>query len=237
MAHFNFNSYLGRHKIKLSPKAKRFCKLGLQRMAKSIDPLHNHLHVICILQNLGKLLAHEKESVKSETDFNVLLMSIIWHDIWKSYRFPTGLLKMLWQQAYEGRGSAKIVAAEMKKAGFPKETIKKVTYAIQQHATVHKKHKTAESKILSDLDELDRWRLNRVKQLYKVLNKQGKLNLKILTVGKFYAQHFMKNAKPDKLYFSWSRREFPKLKERWIKTVKTFYELQLRKIASFKIPN
>ena len=215
MVHFSFNSFLKKHNIKLSPEAKKFCLRGLQRMSKSIDPLHDHLHVICLLQNLGELLRHENTLAREHVDLDVLLISIMWHDIWKAGKFPKGALSLLWQQAYEGRGSAKIVAAEMKKAGFSKQIIKKVAYAIRQHAIIHKEHKTIESKLLADVDQLGRWNIARIKQAGKKLFA-GKTNLNLVKVGEWYAKHFMVNAKPSKLYFNWSKLKFPSLKKRWM---------------------
>ena len=223
MAHFSFDSYLKQHKIKLSPKAHAFCKLGLKRMAKSVDPIHNHLHVVCLLNNFAGLLKNERSLLKQDLDYNALLISIIWHDIWKSARFPKGLFKLAWDQIYEGRGSAKIVAREMKKADFPKQTIKKVAYAIRQHSIVHRKRKTIESKILKDVDELARWNVGRIKFAGRQLFGRKILSSKLLKAGKFYVNWFMRPAH-TKLYFGWSRREFRQLKKAWLKQAGTLYK-------------
>ena len=224
MAYFDFDSYLKKHNIVLSPRSKKFCKLGLKRMSKSIDPIHNHLHVLCLLDNFGSLMRNERGLLKQDVDYNVLLISIIWHDIWKSKRFPKGVFKLVWDQLYEGRGSAKIAAAEMEKAGFPKQTIKKVAYAIRQHSVVHKKRKTIESKILKDVDELARWNVARIKFAGRHLFSNKILSNKLLKAGKFYVNWFMGSARPKKLYFGWSRREFMKLKKEWLSQANVLYK-------------
>ncbi len=218
MAHFNFDSYLEKHKIKISPKARAFCKLGFAKMQKSIDPLHNHMHVVCLLDNFAGLLKNERGLLKQDLDYNALLISIIWHDIWKSKRFDKGAMKLIFDQLYEGRGSAKIVAAEMKKAGFQRETIKKVTYAIQQHSIVHKKRKTIESKILKDMDELSKWNIDRLKLAIKKINPR-KISPRLAKIYKAYFNLFMKRTKP-KLYFNFDKKQFTRLKKIYLRSAK-----------------
>ncbi len=218
MAHFNFDSYLEAYKIKLSPKARVFCKLGLQRMAKSIDPLHNHMHVVCLLHNLGELLKREKNL--GNINFDVLLISIIWHDIWRARHFYRNPATLLWQNLYEGVGSSLIAKKEMTKAGLPDNTIKKVAYAIRKHAEFQiLKRKTTESKLLADVDELGRWDIKRSRYAESVLIDAKKPNFKLLKLAEWYFDHFMRPANADGLYFSWSKKEFRKLKRNYIKEV------------------
>ncbi len=224
MAHFNLDAYLKRHNITLSPRARAFCKLGLKRMSKSIDPVHDHLHILCLLANLGGLIKNERSLLKQDVDYNVLLISIIWHDIWKSKRFSKGVFKLMWDQIYEGRGSAKIAAAEMEKAGFPKQTIEKVVYAIRQHSVVHKKRKTIESKLLKDVDELARWNVGRIRRTGRQLFSSTRLSPKLLKAGKLYVNLFMRRARPKRLYFGWSRRKFMQLKKVWLGQANVLYK-------------
>jgi hypothetical protein len=219
MAYFNFDAYLRQHKITLSPKARAFCKLGLKRMSKSIDPLHNHLHVLCLLENLGGLLRNERGLLKQNVDYAVLLISVIWHDIWKSKRFDKNALKLMFDQLYEGRGSAKMVAAEMRKAGgFSEQTIENVAYAIRQHSIIHKKRKTIESKMLKDVDELSKWNINRIKFFIKKVRPR-KIGPRLATIYEDYFDWFMKGAKP-KFYFRWAKREFARLKKTYLRGAK-----------------
>ena len=45
-----------------------------------------------------------------------------------------------------------------------------------------------------------------------------------LQAGKFYVNWFMGSARPKKLYFGWSRREFMKLKKVWLSQANVLYK-------------
>ena len=96
--------------------------------------------------------------VKQKIDFQVLLLSICWHDVWISKRIPKNLIHLTFHQIVEGLGSALIFKKYALKAKLNKKLLRSVYYAIRKHSSFQVIPPfTLEAKILIDLDKLELW--------------------------------------------------------------------------------
>ncbi|RJQ37332.1 hypothetical protein C4559_03760 [Candidatus Microgenomates bacterium] len=182
-------------------------------MEKSKDPLHNQFHVFRILDDLNAFLKENKEIDINKINYEVLLLSICWHDTWKSKRFPGSIGLLFYQLIKDGTGSMALFKRYAKKTTLDKEILKETKYAIKKHGEFQiLPRKTLESKILKDLDLLEKWSLERLKPLEKKYLVPEKINLKLLRLAKFYFDHFLFPMKKSKFYFKWSQIEFKKRK-------------------------
>ncbi len=212
-----------KNKLNTSDQAVRVIDIGVEIMRKSIDPLHNEKHIFRILKDLDSMLSAGEFIGKESLNFEILLLSIVWHDAWRTLRFQDSVYQIIKNGFWEGIGSERMFANVANVVGLDKELIKKTKYAIRKHSYFQfLPIKTLEAKILHDLDCLEGWSLERVeplKQRYLIL---GSIDVKWLRIASFYFYRFMFREKESKYYFEWSKKEFLKRKEAYIKEINKF---------------
>lgn len=219
------SDFLNKNKIKLSLTSLSLCNQALNIMNDSKDPLHDLNHVKRILDYLHQFLKNEAR-VKKDLNFEVLILSICWHDTWKSERFSNNIIAFLFHNFWEGIGSMRLFGKVAKKAKLDKNISKKVKYAIRKHHSFQiRKRKTLEAKILMDLDVLDVWSMERLKVIEKMLS-EFKIGSRILKLVIFYYKRYMLKKDETRLNFKWSRKEFKKRKTLYTKEVQRLIKEQ-----------
>lgn len=212
-----------KYQIQLTEPVLGLLEKGVERMKKSVDPLHDETHIGRILDDLVRLL-NDNPALTTQINWPVLLLAIVWHDCWKAERQATNVIVLVWQQIYEGWGSGKIFTKEARKVGLPEEVARWVRYAIRTHTGYQfVPVKLPEARILRDLDELETWDKDRLESVKRFLQRQEdakkRRGLRIL-----YFYYFILKRKMGgrRFYFTWSRREFFSRKEQCRQDLREF---------------
>ena len=195
-------------------------------MERSIDPSHDVKHIENVLNNLDEFL-ESGEVNPSKINFEVLLVAICWHDVWKSARMPDNILSVLFNQIWDGWGSARIFKKEAKLRDGEKKNLEKVFWVIGNHPrdmTIHVPCKMyLETKILKDMDRLERWNIKRHGDFFKKLRIiRGTKNQKFIDwmVRFFQKKYTLWSDSDRKYYFRWSKDEFRKRKDQYLVEIK-----------------
>ena len=209
--------FIIKNQINLSDKVVYVCEEGIEMMAKSFDGLHDDKHVLRIISDLDQFLNEARELERRQINFEVLLLSICWHDIWRAQRFPMSIILLMFDLLWEGIKSMNMFSKRAVEVNLDESTIRQVRYSIRKHVGFQfLPRKTIESRILRDLDDLEGWSLERLeaaKQKYLIF---GKIDLRLLRATKLYFDHFMIKDLAASFYFEWSRAEFAKRKAVYI---------------------
>lgn len=223
---------LSQHQIKLSRQIFSLCHEGIEIMRKSIDPAHDETHIERNFSNLDSFLMGEKKIDKSKIDFETLLLSICWHDVWKSTRTPTNIISLFFYQFKDGLESMKMFAKRAKEVGLPERLIRNVSYSIRKHGDFQfLPLTTQEAQILKDIDTLDSWSLEKLRGLEKIYLVPGKINFKILRLAKFYFESFQSRKTAKVIQFDWNKAEFEKRKKLYLKEVNSLLEKYKNKLS------
>ncbi len=207
------NRLLHKNNITLIQDVYNACKEGIRLMSKSPDPLHNHHHILNMLKDLDLMLSNDHEINWKKVNFNVLLLSITWHDIWKSQRLPKSRKKLVYHWFAEGIGSMRLFSKETKKYHFDPMITKKVRYAIRKHPYFQLLPKrTIESKILKSLDELEDFSIDRFKEGLNSIHELSEVSPRLASLFRFYYQHWISRKNGYGSKYSWSRIEYQKRK-------------------------
>jgi hypothetical protein len=199
--------FLDKNNIRPRMETISVCEKGLAIMKKAIDPSHDEEHIFDILDALNSLINSEP-FLKDSLDFNIILISIFWHDSWRSRILAKKIIYMIFVQAFEGMGSFFLFKKFAKKDGLPKELISKIAYAIRKHSQFQiLPLKTLESVVLADIDGVCEFSLSRLERLADKFLFVKKPNRILLKAGKFYFEKFMKNDNHFKPFFSWTAKE------------------------------
>ncbi len=202
---FTFNSFLTGHNIRISPEVKHSCLEGLKIMRKSRDQMHDDRHVLGILKNLGKFMDESREINWSKINYELLLLSICWHDVWKSGRVLNSGHKALYHQFYEGLGSMRVFGKLTKYHSLDKKLVRKVKYSIRKHSMFQfLPTRNTETKILKDLDRLEEWSIPRLRWALGAISDWHTMSPRLVNVGKFYFEHWMLPRHTKKNYFQWT---------------------------------
>ena len=209
--------FLTKNGINLPDPILSLCEEGIGVMRNSVDPVHDENHIFRILYDLDRFFKEEAQIDKSGIDLEVLLLSICWHDVWKSRRFPTNPALLLLDQILEGRGSARMFTRRAKEVLLETNLVYPVSYSIRKHSRFQiLPIKTPEAKILKDLDNLEEWSLERLKLLKKKFLISGQINPRLLRLAKFWFDHFMTKTTDSGFHFQWSKTEFAKRKKLYL---------------------
>jgi len=228
--------FIIKNKIDISPRTFEMAEEAVRIMERSIDPLHNEKHIFRMLDDLDCLLKEEKAIDQKKINFEVLLLAIFWHDIWRSYRFPLNVISLLFGNVRDGKGSMTMFSKIAEVVGLDKQTTKEVKYAIRKHSSLQfLPLKTVEGKLLKDLDGLEEWSWERIQPLKEKYLVFGTIDLKLLRLAKFYFDHFMVKDAVTSFYFDWSKKEFSERKKAYLKEVKKLLEEYKDLFDSFKI--
>jgi len=154
-------------------------------------------------------------------------VAICWHDVWKSRRMPDDIVSVLINQAWDGWGSARVFKKEVKLSKEERKKLRRVFWIIGNHPrdmTIHVPFKTyLETKILKDMDRLERWNMKRHDDFFeKLLIVRGDKNLKYVNwLVKFFQEKYTLWSDSDKkYYFKWSREEFRKRRENYLEEIR-----------------
>ena len=212
-SHMTFEEFITKHEIDISPNVISFCQQGVERMRSSVDPAHNVGHLERMFTGLSRFVDENKDL---EIDFETLLISISWHDIWRATNFQPNLVGALRSHFTEGRNAAKSTAEEMAKAGFEQNLIDRVRYCVGKHPDPQfAKRESLESQILHDLDHMDSWSEERLQEIKGYLSDSSKGKY-VLPLLKRVKGTILSKAN-HKYYFDSSQRErdrrFPKFTE------------------------
>lgn len=162
----NPETFIQKWGVSISSEAQALCALGLELLLASKDPTHDEQHVASLLRNADRLLEQE-QGLRQKVNLEVLVLSIVWHDVWRAGFIPKNAVELLYAFLWDGMGSKKLFVHHAKKFGLKPQTMKATGYAIQKHHSVQfLPRKTLEAKILKDCDELELWSLARAKIMY-----------------------------------------------------------------------
>jgi hypothetical protein len=169
----------------LSEVSHKLGRQAYQLMEKSKDPYHDHTHVDRMLVDIQKFLKESDQAKKLNPE--VAITSVLWHDTWKSGHLANNLIELLHHQWMDGLGSAELFERAAKSAKAEREFIRQVSYAIRKHAQFQfTPVKTLEASVLRDLDDLDLWSTERLKngQDFFVFRSPWKIKLFLNTLQK-----------------------------------------------------
>ena len=218
--------FLNKNKIKISKYAMSMCEEGVFRMTNNPDPHHSKAHVLGLLKELEKLIKNEGSLNKKNINFDVLLTSICWHDVWIGSCEQTDRLSVfIYKHLWEGAKSKDLFLQYAKNIKLPKKFVDDVAYCVLKHSrwsqylpkTIQKilfQLKIVEAKILCDIDTLDMWSNRRFNLLINSYfkSKQYTLKPKHIRIAKFWFLNSMQYASAKNFYFEYSIREFQKRK-------------------------
>jgi hypothetical protein len=112
----------------------KMCLEGLTIMKNSPDPVHDIRHVENIFGHLDKIVRRSKFK---KINFDILMLSVCWHDCWKASKDHGGWLSLFYRQAVEGVAAAKKFNRNAKKYNLPQNTLKGVFYSIRKHSQIN----------------------------------------------------------------------------------------------------
>lgn len=191
-----------------NPTSRLLVDFASDIMKESIDPVHNFEHVNAVLRNYRAFMKNSREIESIDED--VMMLSIYWHDVWKSKRLSKNMIGYLYDQFFDGLGSAAMFRKQAKKYNLPLDLIKKVSYTIKKHASLQVLPKlTKESKILWDMDELELFSYERFK---KTIKQYSFLNEKTALI-------YLKTIDEGDFYFNWSKNEYRRRKKEFFRKV------------------
>ncbi len=172
-------------------------------MQGSVDPAHNTGHLERMFADLDKFITENNDL---KIDFDTLLISISWHDIWRATNFKPSLIGALRSHFTEGRNAARYTAEEMSKADFDQTLINHVRYCVGRHPDSQiAKRETIESQILHDLDHMDSWSGERLREIKEYLTDSSKGKYILPLLGRVKGTILSKAN--HKYYFESSQRE------------------------------
>jgi len=206
-----FKNYLKKNKISLSPSLVALCEEGLRRMNESVDVTHTPEHIERILT----LYAQYKPKVKTkEFREDVFLTAVLWHDAWKAQFGSNGYLRAAYAQVMEGILSARLFRHEARKYTDDSDFINSVSYAIRKHSQIQfLPLQTPESKLLWDLDKLDKWEPKRFSEIKdEFFATKSKLGRKLFKI-------YMNMDSDKGIHNVWLRSEFNKRKNAYFEAV------------------
>lgn len=199
-----FDDFIRKHTISLSPAIDRCCRHALAIMEQSNDALHTDKHIQNLFQELDILVGYEKRSI----DYDILLPALCWHDIWYAIQPTTNnTFVIVFRIFYEAYGSAKCFLGYTKQYPIDQNIIQEIYLAIRRHArtgvrfidhVLNTPH-SYEAQVLRDLDELDVWSIQRLELVKKQLF-ENKLPGNYLWLIHWYL-HWMVPARPENLFF------------------------------------
>lgn len=187
---------------------------AVEFMTNTRDPSHGMEHINNLLRETGRFFKSTGDAFN--IDREVLLLSLYWHDVWKSQHKPNWG-NYLFQQLYEGLGSALMFRRDAWVAGLPPNIIRSVSYAIRKHSAFQiVSARTLEAQLLWDIDTLDLWDSQRTREAFRNL---GRVNLRAFDS---YIRYMKKAG--FHLNFEWSRDEATKMRPSFFEEMSKFRE-------------
>lgn len=212
--------FIKENQIKISKSAQKLHKQAMQIMNESVDAMHSQFHASRILRDLDRFInSQQGVKIKGDLDYDILVLAISWHDTWKARHKPGNYFSLFWHQLFEGVGSKRMFESAALEIGLPPQTAKKVSYAIRKHSRFQfRSTNTLEAKILQDLDHLDEWSADRIKEAQKnYFIMRSQLHLWIL-------KKYMQFQSRRDFHFKWATKEYKARKSLYFKQVEEFLE-------------
>lgn len=213
-----------RHQIDINTNYKELCIEGINRMKNSIDINHDVEHIYEIFELLNKFLDKEISIKKSDIDFEVLLTSICWHDVWLAKKGQSKRLRnVIADRTYEGVGSARMFREFISREKISIDKIWEITWIVSLHAdfrflpiikVIKKYSRNLELKILSDLDTLSMFSPERIKRTVKKYAVKGKTDPLLFRIGFFYVTKMMIKKNSNILHFEYTKKLYKKKKKK-----------------------
>ena len=170
-------------------------------MTNSKDPGHGLDHISNLLEETDRFFKFT--GTKFKIDHDILLLSLYWHDVWKSQIKPNWR-NYLFLQLYEGLGSMFMFRTYARSVDLAPEMIRSVSYAIRKHSAVQGlRAKTLEAQLLWDVDTLDIWNTKRTRA---ALQNMGRIHISAFDA---YIRYVKRAG--SRFYFEWSRNEVRKI--------------------------
>lgn len=229
----SLDDFIAKNKIKISKEVYDICKKGISTMKNSQDPHHGIKHIDRMLDDLYLLAKKEKELQDYKLDWEVLLMSIMWHDVWKTTRsLRKNILSFIYGDIYHGAGGSKMYKRYSNNI-IDDKTIRKAAHNIRKHSSLLTSFvrrvdtvifpPTVEFKLLMDVDGLDSWNVDRLDD-FKTGYLGNNFDKRLVLVGKFWYYFFMKRTSEKHFYFSWSKKEFIKRKKLMMNAINDLWD-------------
>ncbi|EKE13274.1 MAG: hypothetical protein ACD_13C00047G0001 [uncultured bacterium] len=201
-------AFLFKNRLRISPASLSACEYALRNMHRSLDPLHNHLHIYSMLESLHSFI-NADPNIKSQIDFDVLLVAICWHDVWKSGKNPRHKRAIIFHNLAEGLAAMRLFSRYAKIHPLPKVQVKKINYAIRKHSAVQILPKrTLEARILKDLDALEMWSFSRIANAVKHNGGVKNIPYKLFLLFSWYFSFWQLRRTTNNYYLDWSKNEF-----------------------------
>lgn len=184
-----------------SQKIKFLLDKAVEFMTNSKDPGHGLDHIGNLLEETDRFFRSTGSRFK--IDREILVLSLYWHDVWKSQIRPNWK-NYLFLQLYEGLGSMFMFKTYASRVDLAPEVIRSVSYAIRKHSAVQGlRARTLEAQLLWDLDTLDIWNTQRTRAS---LQNMGRVHISAFDAYIRYVK-----MAGSRLYFDWSRNEVRKI--------------------------
>jgi hypothetical protein len=198
----------------LSPEIQIMLDKAAEFMTNTKDLSHGIDHIYNLLKSANRFFKSTGD--KFDIDKEVLLLSLYWHDVWKSQNIPTPA-NYLFHQLYEGLGSMFMFKKQARTAGLSPRINRAVSYAIRKHSLVQfRPAKTLEAQLLWDMDMLDFWNLQRVQAFFKNFTWAN------IFIFDSYVLYMRKVGLP--LNFEWTKNEVKKRKAFFFEAMAQFRE-------------
>jgi len=197
-----------------SQKIKTLLDKAVEFMTNTRDPSHGIDHIKNLLQETNRFFKSTGNT--PEIDREVFLLSLYWHDVWKSQHKPTRV-NYLFQQLYEGLGSMFMFNKHARLAGLSPKITAPVSYAIRKHSALQRlPAKTLEAQLLWDVDTLDIWNSERVQSVFR--------NMRWTSLSLFDSYMLYMKKVGIHLNFEWSRDELKRVKPLFFEEMSRFRE-------------
>jgi len=184
-----------------SHKIKYLLDKAVEFMRNSKDPGHGLDHISNLLEETDRFF--KSNGNKFKIDNEILVLSLYWHDVWKSQIRPNWR-NYLFLQLYEGLGSMFMFKTYARRVDLAPEVIRSVSYAIRKHSAVQGlRAKTLEAQLLWDVDTLDIWNTQRTRT---ALQNMGRIHTSAFDA---YVRYVKRAG--SRLYFEWTRNEVSKI--------------------------
>lgn len=184
-----------------SQKIKLLLDKAVEFMSNSKDPGHGLDHIGNMLEETDRFFRSTGSRFK--IDREILVLSLYWHDVWKSQIRPNWK-NYLFLQLYEGLGSMFMFRTYARSVDLAPDVIRSVSYAIRKHSAVQAlRAKTTEAQLLWDVDTLDIWNTQRTRAS---LQSMGRIHISAFDA---YVRYVKRAG--SRFYFEWTRNEARKM--------------------------
>ena len=233
-----FKEFLQKWNISLDDPIIKLCLDGLHKMKHNPDPHHALPHIQNLFSELDVFLKKESSVSVKNIDFNVLLPSICWHDVWKGKDVQTNKFYITmyrdWAESTLSGKTFKTFVKNNYKNEISKQQVNKINHCIKKHSRLTKKFpkffenylfkvKYVEAKILSDIDILDSFSLVRMKQLVEHHIKSETFDFRLFIVAKWWIYLFVISAKDSNLFYAYAKNEFKSRHQNLVQEIYNFW--------------